>query len=603
MNMKMRAFSREIRWLIGQMKPFARLQAISLITIVCGSALTLIDPLVMKWLIDRVLPLRQLSLLGLGTSLFAAVYLARLALLYLGSLVGFIAVQKMVFHVRMKMLHELDNRSATYHDANSVGDLLYRIEQDVARIGELGGDILPTAFRMILVAVMVVTTMCILNTHLAVLVLPLLPVFYILQLNYRRQLTIAAEKTQNQSGKMTSILQEHLLGVLQLQLLNRTQRHARSYARAAAVGAQSTIHQRGAEIRFSAAYLTVIVIGSSIILGYGGYEVIHNRLTIGGLVAFYSYVTRLFEPMSIAVDLRSRVQRVGASVRRVMEIVSNDDAGNAVSSSRVLADWTSLSVEFRSVTFSHQNHRAVLKEVSFAVSPGEALALVGFSGCGKSTLAYLMVRMYEPDSGSILVNGHNVSTLGKKELRSMVALVPQEPILFDASLRENLLYGDPSATSWELDDAIRTAQLGNLVQRLPHGLDEPLGPLGRRLSGGEKKRVALARAVLRNPRILILDEATSGLDAVTSGRLLEALQVYCEERTLILISHKPQTIFCADRIIVLDEGRIVDQGRDVELRQRCGLYRELLEVKEHEILDAVHNNGNADVVASDQTRP
>jgi ABC-type multidrug transport system fused ATPase/permease subunit len=565
---------KELDWLIQQAKPMLHLHILSLLCITSGSFLTLLDPLIMKWLIDVALPRKNGQLLLIGTSAFAAVYLARLALMYCGSLISFTAVQKMIFRTRLKLIRELHRRSARYHENTTVGETVYRLEQDVSRVGDLGGDMLPNMIRMLLVSVMVVATMCVLNGRLTLLVLPLMPIFFLLQKKYRKQLVSAADASQEQLGKMSSILQEHLAGIVQLLLLNRHGRHAGKYARQSADAAKAQIQQRFAEVRFSATYLSVIVLGSTLILGFGGHEVIRNRLTIGGLVAFYSYVTRLFEPLSIAVDLQSRTQRVSASIRRILQL-QDSARDNEPSVGHRLSREVLPILEFCSVSFRHRKDRATVDSLNVCVRSGEKIALVGLSGCGKSTIAHLAVGLYKPDDGSILLNGKDIQLVDRRNLRSVISLVPQEPVLFEGTLRENLLYGDPHATNRDIEWILSLAQLEVLVRTLPRGLDEPLGPMGRKLSGGEKKRVAVARALLMRPKILILDEITNGLDGLTSMHLLDSLDDFQPGTTLIFISHKPETIAAADRILVLSGGRIIDEGSHFELIRRCDLYQEL----------------------------
>jgi len=552
-----------------------RLNLLGLLSIIAASVLTLLDPLIIKWLIDEALAKRNVELLLLGAIGFGAAYFGQLAFSYAAYLVGFVVSQKMIFRIRIVLIRSLHIRSARYFENTPVGETLYRVEQDVDRIGELGGDVLPSVIRMAIVAAMVLITMCVLNARLTLMVMPLLPLFYFLQRRYLSALTIAAENTQKQMGAIGSFLQEHLFGMVQLQLLNRTGTHGRKFARSLAAGAKLQTAQRLAEVRFSAASMSVIVLGSTLILGYGGYDVIRNRLTVGGLVAFYSYVIRLFEPMTAAVDLQSRLQRVGASIRRIIEVIgTEEEIPRNAPTQRLNAnsgDW----LEFREVSFAYGNTRAVLDRLSFDVHRGEKIALVGVSGCGKSTIGHLATRLYDPDAGSVVIDGVDLRDLGLRNLRSAVSVVPQEPVLFDATMRENLLYGDPFATSLDLEQVISLAQLHDVIRKLPQGLDEPLGPMGRKLSGGEKKRVALARAFLQRPQILILDEVTSALDGPTAERLLDALDEFKQGRSLILISHKPSAISWADRILVLDRGKILDQGTHRELMRRCGFYRML----------------------------
>jgi ATP-binding cassette subfamily B protein len=566
--------SPEIRWLGRQLLPLIRLNLLALLSIVAASVLTLLDPLIIKWLIDDALKKQSVRLLLLGAIGFAAAYFGQLAFSYAGYLVGFVLSQKMVFRIRIALIRRLHVLSARYYENTPVGEILYRVEQDVDRVGELGGDVLPSMIRIAVVAVMVLATMGVLNSRLTLMVVPLLPVFYFLQRRYLSPLTVAAESTQRQMGVISSFLQEHLFAILQLQLLNRTGTHGRKCARALAGGARVQTAQRLAEVRFSAASMSVIVLGSTLILGFGGYDVIHHRLTVGGLVAFYSYVIRLFEPMSVAVDLQSRLQRVGASIRRIVAIFSGDEAiaSNGQRTQRLNRE-SGARLEFREVCFSYRPDRAVLDCFNLCVGSGEKVALVGISGCGKSTVGHLATRLYDPDTGSVLISSMDLRHLGQHNLRSVVTVVPQEPILFDATMRENLLYGDPSATSRDLERVVSLAQLKDVIRKLPRGFEEPLGPMGRKLSGGERRRVALARAFLQRPQILILDEVTSGLDGPTVARVLEALDNFRQGRSVVLISHKASAMSWADRIVVLDQGKVLDHGKHEQLIHRCALYR------------------------------
>jgi ATP-binding cassette subfamily B protein len=544
----------------------------NLVCIVIGSALTLVDPLIVRWLIDVALPKRDVRLVLAGTVTFCVVYLASLGLSYLATFVSCLVTQKMVFRIRVSLLRCIHILPAEYLCNAQVGETLYRIEQDVDRVAELSSDVLPVTVHMVIVGIMVVVTMGILNLHLTTIVLPLLPVFYLLQRRYAGRLKRAADNVQGQSGKINAFLQEHLAGMLQLQLLNRTGTQGRRFARLTAAGARFQVQQRVTEIVFGGASASVIVLGMSLILGYGGYEVTRGALTVGGLVAFYAYVIRLFEPMSIAIDLQSRLQRVGASVRRILEIVVRKESSNGRVATVPLGLDIVPELEFRSVQFSYKQDRPVLRDMSFRVEAGETVALVGLNGSGKSTVGLLATRLYEPSAGSILIGGRDIQDVSRWSLRATITLVPQDPILFDETIRENLLYGNPTATGKDLEKAAALTQLDEVVRKLPRGFDEPLGPLGGRLSGGEKKRLALARTLLQQPKILIVDEITSALDAPTAVGLLQGLELFREARTLIVISHRPATILWADRILVVDQGRIVDSGRHAELMLRCEVY-------------------------------
>jgi ABC-type multidrug transport system fused ATPase/permease subunit len=371
--------------------------------------------------------------------------------------------------------------------------------------------------------------------------------------------------------------------MMQLQLLNRTGMQARKFARLTAKGAQLQIQQRATEMVFGAASVSVIVLGMGLILGYGGYEVTRGVLTVGGLVAFYGYVFRLFAPVSIAIDLQSRLQRVGVSIRRIEEITDRRQKPDGRSNAVPLRQDIKPDLEFRSVWFAYNRDRPVLREMSFRVEAGETVALVGLNGSGKSTIGLLATGLYDPDAGSILVGGHDIHDVNRRSLRAYVTLVPQDPLMFDETIRQNLLYGSPGATGRDLDAVAALTQFDRVLQRLPRGLDEPLGPLGNSLSGGERKRLALARTLLQQPKILIVDEITSSLDAPSAAGLLEGLDLFRRSRTLVVVSHRRATILWADRILVVENGAIADSGKHRELMNRCEAYRKIWQFQDHDI--------------------
>jgi ABC-type multidrug transport system fused ATPase/permease subunit len=567
--------SSEMHWLVRYARPLQFLLIADFLCMIVGCALSLLDPLVVKWLIDVALPRHALRPVLLGTLMFCLIYLASLSINYLASFLSCLVTQKMVFRIRMSVLRRLHVLPARYRRDFQLGDTLYRIEEDVDRVAELSGDILPSTIQMLIMGVMVLATMGILNWHLTLLVAPMLPVFYFLLRTYAGKLKEAADNAQHQSGRVNAFLQEHLAGLVQLQLLNRTSTEAGKFARLTAKRAQLQVRQRATEMAFGAASVSAIILGVGLILGYGGYEVNRGLLTVGGLVAFYGYIFRLFAPVSIAIDLQSRFQRVGASIRRIVEMTNPQSTSQGRGTAVPLRRDTKPELEFRSVWFSYEKERSVLRNMSFRTEPEEAVALVGLNGSGKSTIGFLATGLYNPDSGSIVVGGSDTQEVSNRSLRATISLVPQDPILFDETIRGNLLYGNPLATSSDLDEVAGLTQLDLVLRRLPRGLDEPLGPLGAKLSGGEKKRLALARTLLQQPRILIVDEITSSLDAPSATALLHGLEHFRRSRTLVVVSHRPSTILWADRILVVEDGAIVDSGKHGDLILRCQAYRRI----------------------------
>ncbi len=550
---------REFRWLASQVKPFLRLHVGSYLCIFFASTLVLLDPLIVRLLIDEVIPNRRVSWLPLIALAFFLTYMGRLGCDSLAGMLNFRAVQKMTFRSRLKLLRHLQRLSAEYHDNRPLGDTLHRLQIDVDQVGTLSGEVIPIALRMVTVFSLVMTTMLVLNYRLTAIVLPLIPVFIIVRRRFHNRLRQASDSVQEQSGKMIEFLEEHLSAIVQVQLLSCEQREARRFARLSGRAVRAQIKRRFTELFFSSLLYLIIVAGMASVLCYGGYQVIVGTLTAGGLVAFYGYTLQLFVPLYGVVDIYSKLQRAGASVRRLMEITEADAILEDRPGACALDPGTSGAVELKEVSFSYHPDRPVLDAISFRVNPGERVALAGTSGNGKSTMAKLMARLYEARAGNVLVEGVDVRDIKLKSLRSSVIFVPQEPVLFDVTLRENLLYGNPHATQDELDSVTRLAQLETVIRRLPKGLDESLGPRGNRLSGGERQRVALARALLQHPKVLILDECTSALDEPTEQRLLKGLHDYLHDVTTIIISHRPYPTRWANRVVQVNYGQISDE--------------------------------------------
>ena len=551
--------SGEFRWLASQVKPFLRLHFGSYICILVASALVLVEPLIVRVLIDDVIPHRRAGLLPLmGVAVFFT-YMGRLGFDSLGGMLNFRAVQKMSFRLRLTLLRHLQRLSAEYHENRPLGETLHRLQVDVEQVGTLSGDVIPIALRMLTVFTLVMTMMLVLNPRLTAVVLPLIPVFILVRRNFRAQLRQASDAVQQQSGKMIGFLEEHLSSIVQVQLLSCEQREARRFARLASHAVRAQIKRRAIELFFSSLLYLIIVIGMAAVLCYGGYQVMTGALTAGGLVAFYGYTLQLFIPLYGVVDIYSKLQRAGASIRRLMEITQAEIVLRDRRGALALGARASGAIELRNVAFSYHADRPVLTGINLRINSGERVALAGTSGNGKSTIGRLLARLYDAKDGAVLIDGVDVRDIQLKSLRSSIIFVPQDPVLFDITLRENMLFGNPQATEEQLEGVAKLVHLENVVRRLPRGWEEPLGPRGNRLSGGERQRVALARALLQRPRVLILDECTSALDATTEKFVLSGLDDFLQDVTTILISHRSYPLQWANRVISMSYGQIVDE--------------------------------------------
>jgi ATP-binding cassette, subfamily B, bacterial MsbA len=549
---------KDFHWLFLQATPFFVLHLLSLACVVVASLMTLADPLIMKWLLDDILPSKKLALLPVAAGGFLFAFVGQYLFSGLGGQISFTASQRMVLKIRREVFQHLLGLSPVYYDKIPVGELQHRIEQDIDQLARLSSNFLIYSFRLITVSTVILTAMFTLNPRLTVVSLPLLPTFLIVRKIHERRLRDCSSYAETKAGEVSSFLQAHVSAIAQIQLLCAERRVGNYFSRLADVAIRGEITRTRKEFGFFMLSMVVLVSGIALVLGYGGRQVIAGGLSIGGLVAFYSLLIRLFDPLSNAVEMASKAQRVKACVRRVLEVVETQPAIKERAGAIALSADVHPRLEFKNVHFAYAIDKPVLTDISIAILPGEKVALIGMSGGGKSTLARLMTRLYDVDEGAILLGGHDIRDVSLKSLRETVSLLPQEPILLGETIRENLLHGDPKALEHELEHATWLAQLQPVVRRLPQGLDDPIGARGAMLSGGERQRIALARTILRRPRILILDEFTSALDGETEHELLKALDHALSDTTLVVISHRISTALWADRILLLDKGRSIE---------------------------------------------
>jgi len=565
----------EMRWFVRRLRPLWRAHLGSAVLIILSSLMFLIDPLLIKWLIDVVLPQKNLHLLIAISVTFLVIYACRLGFAAVSRLVSFRTVQKLALSIRLEIFAQMNCLAADYHESTPVGDKLYRLEQDVDQVAELGSGLVPAILQTGFNTAFVVATMCLLNFRLTCILVPLLPVFFLLRRYFERRLRISADAAQRRSSEESGFLQEHLAHVVQIQLLHQEASQTAAFAEKAGSRVVSLNRRALVETLFASSYMGVISLGAVGILGYGGFQVFVGGLTIGGLVAFYSYLVRLFEPLNLAVDVYSRLTRLGASTRRIIEVVSLRPAVVDAPGSAPLPEQIRGEIELRNVSFSYRDRIAVLEDLNLHLLPGERIALVGPSGSGKSTLAKLIVRVHDPARGGVHIDGIDVREVQLASLRAKVCYLMQDAVLFDRSLRENLLLGDPAATERELKEAAEIAGLRALIDRLPLRWETPLGPRGSTLSGGERQRVAIARAVLQKPSVLVLDESTSALDAPSERRILRDLDRHFARQTKIVISHRISALTWVDRLIVLVGGAVVEQGAHEQLIRARGQYARL----------------------------
>ncbi len=568
-------FKTQARWFLRQLRPLLPAYSLGVLFIVLSSLLFLLDPLLLKWMIDYVLPKKDFRLLLFAATGFFGLYIFRLGFFTLAELVNFRTVQNLVYRIRLSIMEQMNRLSADYHETTSVGERLYRLEQDVDQVAEVGSSLLPYVLQTAFNSIFVMGTMFTLDFKLTSLVLPLMPLFFVFRKKFEKPLRHASDSAQEKAARETSFLQEHLASVIQVQLLHQEKNEIQGFENCARARMKALNHRELVEVLFSSCYMAIVSLGTIAILGYGGYQVFAGVLTIGGMVAFYSYMGRLFDPLRAAVDIYSQLNRLGTNIRRILEVTemapSVPELPDALNFPSPIRGY----VEMDRVSFGYRGGEPVLDGIHLKLEPGEKIALVGMSGSGKSTIAKLIARLYDANGGAVYIDGIDVRNVRLASLRTKVCYLLQDAVIFNRTMKENLLLGNPSATERELEHAVEIADLKELVRRLPQGLDTPVGPRGNALSGGERQRLALARAVLQNPSILLLDESTSALDAPSERRVFMNLAAYFPRQTIVFVSHRIAALKWVDRIIVLNHGVIEEQGTHDQLILTGGMYSHL----------------------------
>ena len=550
----------ELRWLAKQVRPLVHLHLASFLCLTAASLLGLLAPLVLKWLIDQIIPQKQTGLLALAVGLIFLSFQGKTALAGLGNYLLLSAAQRTALSLRMRLLRHLDTLSSDYYEDTPVGAVMYPLKEPVEEIASFGSDLLPAILRSLLITCFTVAAMFALSPPLTMSILPLVPAFLLGRQRFRPRLSLDSDIVQRDRLACSEFLEEHLASVIPVQLLGQQKRQERrGFQRMArSVRSQQKLFRSGAW--FTAGSSFAVVLSMCAVIGYGGLRVLAGGLSVGSLVAFYSFVTQLFEPLSGVAELYARAQKAFASIRQVQAtLVLRPSIQNARNATPSLRGYPPR-IEFNRVEFGYPRRKNTLSIPSLRISSGEMVAIVGENGAGKSSLAKLVARIYDVDCGSVSVGGEDIRCFELGALHRFVCYLPRDPILFNGSLASNLRFVRPGVSQRELEAVIRLVGMSSSVAKFPDGLCQRIGPGACQLSGGQRQRLAIARALLQEPRILILDEATSCLDSVSELRLLRVLRQALPASTFIIVSHRVSTLSGCNRVVSLGDGHIIGDG-------------------------------------------
>ncbi len=538
-----------------------------------ASAATAAIPLIQRRIIDDVIvthkqsiwPLAALLLVAAAVN-FAGIYMRR----YRGGQLS-LDVQHAL---RTDLFDALSRLDGARQDEIRTGQLVGRSISDLNMVQGLMSMVPVTLGNIVLFALTLVI-MVILSPVLTIVTLAVTPALWIIALASRRKLFPASWDAQQESGEVVGLVDEAIGGVRVVKGFGQEEQEQQQLEGASAGLFASRLRMIRLTARYNPALTAIPSLGLVGVLALGGWLAIHGSITLGTFLAFSAYLAQMTGPVRMFTYMVTLGQEARASVIRVFDIIDSrpviTDKPDAI---ELPADATGVS--FENLRFGYKPGQPVLRGLSFRIEPGETVAVVGASGSGKSTLALLLPRFYDPQGGSVRIGGHDIADVTRDSLRAAIGLVMEDSFLFSDTIRANIAYGRPDATEEEIVAAAQAAQAHEFIARLPGGYNTVVGEQGLTLSGGQRQRVALARALITDPRLLILDDATSAIDPRLEARIHVALREIMRDRTTLIIAHRRSTLNLADRIVVLDAGRVADSGTHEELTERCPLYRQLI---------------------------
>lgn len=538
------------------------------------NGLTILIPQAIRWIIDTGIIEQNTAnlMLGLGV-LFALTLIKGLIDFVIGRWTE-VASQGVAYDVRNAIYNKLTSLSFAYHDQSQKGQLLTRSISDVERIRFLTGRAILRLFQAITLLIFTAIALIIMNPTLGVLSILFMPILAFVAYRFGRIFRPLSLEIQQQLAEMTTVLEQNLRGAKIVKAFAQEDAEIERFNEQnmkwfGLAQKQVTVQtQHIPLIDFISSLSTVMIIW------YGGQLVIHQSLTIGELVAFTTYLGQLITPVRRLGVIIPAVAMASAAGERVYSILDSESEVTDSPDARKMPTIDG-QVRFEDVSFSYFNQLKVLDRVSFQANPGEVVALLGATGSGKSTIINLIPRFYDVSSGHIFVDGHDVRDVTINTLRDQIGIVLQETILFAATIRENIAFGLADATEDDVINAAKAAQAHDFILNLPDGYETRVGERGTTLSGGQKQRIAIARALLKNPRILLLDDATSSVDTETERLIQIALETLMQGRTSFIIAQRLSTVRMADKVLVLQDGKVAATGTHDELLNESGLYAEI----------------------------
>ncbi len=559
-------------------RPYWKYLIIAGISTLAITGVNLLGPWLIRQLVDIITNIGQYpdarkNIINL-TILITLSYIARIIFQFLASYLSHYAAWHLVAHMRSMVYDKLQQLPFRFFQERQTGQLMSRVVNDTANFEMLIAHAVPDLFTNILIIVGVAVILFAVNPTLASLSLIPIPFLVYGSTRFAKQVLPNFREAQRALADLNAELQDNISGIREIQIFNQQMREL--------VKIRDRIYRHISALlnalRLSAIFHPTVSflssIGTVIVISVGGFMALNGKVSVGDIVGFILYLNMFYQPITALANVIENLEQALAGAERVFEILETEpeikEKPNPIELENVRG-----SVTFEDVTFSYNQGSPVLKNISFDIEPGQMVAFVGPTGVGKTTIMYLLVRFFDPDSGSIKIDGIDIRDVSLKSLHDNISMVMQDVFLFNGTIAENIAYGKEDATMEEIINAARIACAHDFIESLPDGYDTYIGERGVKLSGGQKQRLAIARAVLKDAPILILDEATSSVDTETENKIQEAINNLAGTRTILIIAHRLSTVKRADRIIVLKDGEIVEDGRHEELIALKGLYYSL----------------------------
>ena len=566
---------------LSYLKPYKKAVSLTLGFAILTTLLDLIPPWIIKVIIDELVDGKKTSLINWVVVGLIGVYFLRNFLNYQRIMFNNRLEQNVVFDMRSNVYKALNQLSINFFENKSTGELMSRVNDDVNYVERIFIDGVEQVVTAILTLTGITIILFYLHWKLALVALLPIPLLIWGASIYTKKAHSLYHKVRESAAKMNSRLQDSISGIREIFAFNRQSHEISLFEKKSREYCNSNLKVMSLWAIYSPAMMFLGSLGTALILLYGTELIYNNEITIGSLVAFIGYLALFYTPINQLHSVNHMLQHALASSERIFEIIDRQPDVKEIPNAFLPTTNMRGEIEFQEVTFAYTQNKPVIKNLSLNISSGNKIALVGHTGSGKSTLIKLLLRFYDTDLGKITIDNHNIKELKISYLREQIGLVSQDPYLFNGTVAENILYGNVEANHEQMRKAAIAAHADDFVKGLPEEYDTRIGERGVKLSGGEKHRIAIARTLLKDPPILILDEATASVDTETELKIKEALSSLMARRTTILIAHRLSTLEGADRILVIKSGKLIESGTHDQMINNETEYAQLFRSQMH----------------------